>query len=132
MDKFEKRLRKISNSYNNALVLGSAFSHLEKILSIYNTVFVIDKLPTIKAKNLVYRENFDYLDNIIQVSAVFFDLDELEHLSNLKDCWQRNNAVVIIEGNNPIGREFSKPLYDSGWGCTSLQGFFHVWEQCRK
>jgi hypothetical protein len=131
MDKFEKRLRKISNSYNNALVLGNSFGHLEKILTIYSTVFVINKLPTIKAKNLVYRENFDYLDNIVQVSAVFFDLDELKYLSNLKDCWQRNNAVVIIEGNDPIGREFSKPLYDSGWGCTSLQGFFHVWEKLK-
>jgi hypothetical protein len=131
MDKFEKRLRKISNSYNNALVIGNSFGHLEKILTIYSTVFVIDKLPAIKAKNLVYRENFDHLDNVVQVSAVFFDLDELEHLSNLKDCWQRNNALVIIEGNEPIGREFSKPLYDSGWGCTSLQGFFHVWEKIK-
>jgi urate oxidase len=131
MDKFEKRLRKISNSYNNALVLGNSFGHLEKILTIYSTVFVINKLPTIKAKNLVYRENFNHLDNIAQVSAVFFDLDNLEYLSNLKDCWQRNNAVVIIEGNEPIGREFSKPLYDSGWGCTSLQGFFHVWEKIK-
>jgi hypothetical protein len=131
MDKFEKRLRKISNGYNNALVIGNSFGHLEKILTIYSTVFVIDKLPAIKAKNLVYRENFDHLDNVVQVSAVFFDLDELEHLSNLKDCWQRNNAVVIIEGNEPIGREFSKPLYDSGWGCTSLQGFFHIWEKIK-
>jgi len=131
MDKFEKRLRKISNGYNNALVIGNSFGHLEKILTIYSTVFVIDKLPAIKAKNLVYRENFDHLDNVVQVSAVFFDLDELEHLSNLKDCWQRNNAVVIIEGNEPIGREFSKPLYDSGWGCTSLQGFFNVWEKIK-
>jgi hypothetical protein len=131
MDKFEKRLRKISNSYNNALVLGNSFGHLEKILTIYSTVFVINKLPAIKAKNLVYRENFNHLDNIAQVSAVFFDLDHLEYLSNLKDCWQRNNAVVIIEGNDPIGREFSKPLYDAGWGCTSLQGFFHVWEKIK-
>lgn len=131
MDKFEKRLRKISNSCNNALVLGSAFGHLEKLLKIYSTVFVINELPTIKAKNLIYRENFEYLNNIIQVSAVFFDLNNLQYLKDLSDCWQRNDSIVIIEGNEPIGREFSKPLYDSGWGCTSLQGVFHVWEKIK-
>ena len=131
MDKFEKRLRKVSKSYNNALVLGNAFGHLEKLLKIYSTVFVINELPTIKAKNLIYRENFDHLNSIIQVSAVFFDLNKLEYLKDLKDYWQRNDSVVIIEGNEPISREFSKPLYDSGWGCTDLQGFFHVWEKLK-
>ena len=131
MDKFEKRLKKISKSCNNALVMGTAFGHLEKILKIYSTVFVINNIPAIKAKNLVYRENFDYLDSIIQVSAVFFDLNNLEYLENLKDYWQRNDSIVVIEGNDPIGREFSKPLYDTGWGCTSLQGFFHVWEKIK-
>jgi urate oxidase len=131
MDKFEKRLKKLSNSYNNALVLGSAFGYLEKILSIYSTVFVINQVPAIKAKNLIYRENFDHLNNIIQVSAVFFDLNNLQYLDDLKDCWQKNNSIVVIEGNEPIGREFSKPLYESGWRCTSLQGFFHVWEKLK-
>jgi hypothetical protein len=131
MDKFEKRLKKLSNSYNNALVLGSAFGYLEKILSIYSTVFVINQVPAIKAKNLIYRENFDHLNNIIQVSAVFFDLNSLQYLDDLKDCWQRNNSIVVIEGNEPISREFSKPLYESGWRCTSLQGFFHVWEKLK-
>jgi len=131
MNKIEKRLRKISKSYNNALVLGTAFENLEKVLKIYSTVFVINEFPAIKAKNLIYRENFDHLDNIIQVSTVFFDLNKLQYLKDLKDCWQRNDSIVIIEGNEPIGREFSKPLYDSGWGCTSLQGFFHVWEKLK-
>jgi urate oxidase len=131
MDKFEKKLRKISKSHNNALVLGSAFGNLEKLLKIYSTVFVINKFPDIKSKNLIYRENFDHLNSIIQVSAVFFDLNNLQYLKDLKDHWQRNDAIVVIEGNDPIGREFSKPLYDTGWGCTSLQGVFHVWEKIK-
>jgi hypothetical protein len=49
----------------------------------------------------------------------------------VKDFWQRNNSKVIIEGDEPIGREFSKPLYDTGWGCTSKQRVFHVWEKLK-
>ena len=132
MDKFEKRLRKISKHTENALVVGSAFNSIEKILSIYSTVFVIsEEQPTIKAKNLVYRENFDHLNLLGGINVIFFDLTTISQLDTLKHFWQRHNSKIVIEGNDPIGREFSKPLYETGWGCTSLQGMFHVWEKMK-
>jgi hypothetical protein len=132
MNKLQKRLRKLDKTQGNAVVIGCAFGYLENILEIYNTVFVIDEnLPTVKAKNLVYKENFDNLNAITEVSAIFFDLNRLDRFETVKDFWQRNNSKVIIEGDDPIGREFSKPLYDTGWGCTSKQGLFHVWEKLK-
>ena len=132
MNKFQKRLRKLSKNQANAVVIGTAFKNLENILEIYNTVFIIDKnFPTVKAKNLVYRENFDNLNAITEVTAIFFDLDKLNQFEMVKEFWQRNNSKIIIEGDEPIGREFSKPLYDTGWGCTSKQGLFHVWEKIK-
>ena len=132
MNKFQKRLSKLDKNQVNAVVIGSAFGYLENILEIYATVFVIDEnLPTVKAKNLVYKENFDNLNAITEVSAIFFDLNRLDRFETVKDFWQRNNSKVIIEGDDPIGREFSKPLYDTGWGCTSKQGLFHVWEKLK-
>jgi hypothetical protein len=132
MNKFQKRLRKLDKTQVNAVVIGGAFGYLETILEIYATVFVIDEnFPTVKAKNLVYRENFDYLNAITEVSAIFFDLNRLDQFKMVKDFWQRNKSKVIIEGDEPIGREFSKPLYDTGWGCTSKQGLFHVWEKLK-
>jgi hypothetical protein len=79
----------------------------------------------------VYKENFHNLNAITEVSAIFFDLNRLDQFEMVKDFWQRNNSKVIIEGDEPIGREFSKPLYDTGWGCTSKQGLFHVWEKLK-
>jgi len=132
MNKFQKRLSKLDKNQINAVVIGSAFGNLENILEIYNTVFVINEnLPTVKAKNLVYREDFHNLNAITEVSAIFFDLNQLDQFEMVKDFWQRNNSKVIIEGDEPIGREFSKPLYDTGWGCTSKQGLFHVWEKLK-
>jgi hypothetical protein len=95
-------------------------------------VFVINEiLPTVKAKNLVYREDFHNLNAITEVSVIFFDLNQLDQFEMVKDFWQRNNSKIIIEGDDPIVREFSKPLYDTGWGCTSKQGLFHVWEKLK-
>jgi hypothetical protein len=133
MDKIKKKLRKLSKIQGNALVLGAAFGNIETILPIYDTVFVIDEnIPTAKAKNLIYKENFNYLNTITEVSAIFVDLNRLDRFDTVRDFWQRNNSKIIIEGNEPIGREFSKPLYDTGWRCTSTQGYFHVWENQNK
>jgi len=133
MDKIKKKLRKLSKIQGNALVLGSAFGNIENILTIYNTVFVIDEnVPTAKAKNLIYKENFNYLNAITEVTAIFVDLNRLDRFESVRDFWQRNNSKIIVEGNEPIGREFSKSLYDTGWRCTSTQGSFHVWENQNK
>jgi hypothetical protein len=132
MNKLQKRLRKLDKTQANAVVIGTAFGNLKNILEIYNTVFVIDEhLPTVKAKNLVYKENFDNLNLMTEVGAIFFDLTRLNQFEMVKDLWQRNKSKVIIEGDEPIGREFSRPLYDTGWGCTSKQGLFHVWEKLK-
>jgi hypothetical protein len=132
MNKLQKRLRKLDKIQANAVVIGTAFGYLENILEIYSTVFVIDEnFPTVKAKNLVYKENFHNLNAITEVGAIFFDLSRLDQFEMVKDFWQRNKSKVIIEGDEPIGREFSKPLYDTGWGCTSKQGLFHVWEKLK-
>lgn len=132
MTKFQKRVQKVSRPNESAVVIGSGFGHLTEILEIFNTVFVLGgEKPEIKSKNLVYKESYQNLNNITLISAIFFDLKDIDKLEDFKTFWQRNNSVVIIEGDDPIGREFSKSLYDSQWGCTSLQGFFHVWEQMK-
>ncbi len=130
MNKIQKRIRKLSRNSTNALVVGGAFGNLSTILEIYNTVFIIsDDMPSIRAKNLVYRENISNLNHIVDVGAIFYDLNQIDKLEHLQHFWSRNNSNIFIEGNEVIGREYSKPLYDSGWRATSQQGFFHVWEK---
>lgn len=129
MAKFEKRLKKISKSVENAIVLGTGLGHLEELLSLYKTVFVIaDNPPTIKSKNLVYREDFKELSHLPEISAVFLDLNQVHHLNSVATVMSRYRSVVIIEGNDAIGRDLSKPLYDNGYRCTDLLGLYHVWK----
>jgi len=130
MNKFQKRISKLSKNLNNAIVVGSAFGNLENLLEMFKTVFVInDSPPKIKARNLVYRSDFGSLISYADITVIFVDLDRLDMLQTLSDIWQRNNSVVVIEGGEAIGREFSKSLYHTRWQCTSLQGTYHVWEK---
>ena len=130
MNKFQKRVSKISRKHTNALVIGKAFGYLIDIVDIYASVFVIDENATgLKSKNLIYRENIDKLSNITDIGAIFLDLNELNKLELLTTVWQTHSSKIFIEGGTAISREFSQPLYNTGWRCTSLQGIFHVWEQ---
>lgn len=132
MAKFAKRLRKLSGYTENALVVGKAFGNLDQLLEIYINVFVIDDSPpAAKARNLIYKENFDDLNILTQVGAIFIDLDKIDKLDILEDFWQRHKSTIFVEGNDCILRHLSKPLFKTGWQCTSLQGIYHVWEKIK-
>lgn len=132
MSKFEKRLSKILKKPQNAIIIGDGFGHLDIFLENFKTVFYINEtFPSIRAKNLVYRENSTDLSSLPDISAIIFNLSTVHNLHLYTEVWKKHKSVVIIEGEEPIGRNLSKPLYDTHWGCTSLQGFFHIWEQLK-
>jgi hypothetical protein len=132
MTKIKKRLCKLSRDHAHALVLGSAFGILDQVVEIYDTVFVVSAVqPTTKAKNLVYKETFVKLDHIQNISSIFIDLNELCNLDKVETLWKKHNSKIFVEGGIRIDNAIAKPLYDSGWACTSLQGIFHVWEHYR-
>jgi len=130
MSKFTKRVKKIFDIHTSCLVIGQGFGYLEDILEVFETVFVIsDKKPEIKHRKLVYRENCDNLSDLYGIQAMFFDLDQLDKLIYMPVVWTKNQPTVLIEGNDPIERTHSKPLYDYGFRCVELLGFFHIWKK---
>lgn len=114
----------------NAMVIGRGFDHLEEILEIFNTIFLFSFGDfKFRAKNVVMRENFEDLNPLSNISMILMDRDQVQHLEKLVPIWNRCNPVVIIEGGDAIGREFSFPLYQNNYRCVELQGFFHVWKK---
>jgi hypothetical protein len=129
MNKFQKRISKLSKNHETAVVIGHGFGYLDKLIEIFKTVFVIsESAPTLKSRNLIYRENFDNLSQITEVSIILFDLSEVHRLLEVSPVWHRNKSIVVIEGNAPIDRSLSTSLYASSYECTGLHGFFHTWE----
>jgi len=129
MNKFQKRISKLSKNSPNAVVIGLGFSQLSDIVELFNTVFVLGgDRPETKSKNLVYRETLDHVSDISEVGLIFVDRNQIEKLKSVSPIWNKTKATVIIEGHDPIEREFSKSLYDSNYNCTELYKTFHVWE----
>jgi hypothetical protein len=130
MSKFAKRLRKLIKNPTNAVVLGQGFGQLPEIIDLFKTVFLFSwKAPATKSKNLVFRENFDDIEPLTEISVIFIDLDQLHHLEKLKPLWTKCHPLILIEGNTPIDRELSGPLYKAHFKCVDLQGIYHVWKQ---
>jgi hypothetical protein len=130
MNKFKKRLTKTIGRPQNAVVIGQGFGQLSSILEAFNTVFIFSwDLPNLRAKNLVFRENFNDLNPLHDITAIFIDLDQIQHLENMSQIWHKNKCTILIEGNDPIGRNLSGPLYRDHFRCTDQQGIYHIWKQ---
>ena len=132
MDKFEKKIRKLVNIPENALVVGSGIGNLSSIINTHDSVFIVDcNDHSTKSKKLIYREDINNLKEISNIRIIYVDTDKLHRLELLKDQWQRHKSLVIIEGGEPIGRDLSIPLYNTSWGCVSVEKKFHVWERLK-
>lgn len=129
MSKFKKKISKSVKHLENAIVLGNGFNELDLILESFQTVFVFSyDPPTKKAKNLVYRENFNDVSPLFGVSVVFVDRDRLDDLEKLVDVWTKCQSAIMIEGNEVIDRSLSKILYSHGYHAVDQQSVFHTWK----
>lgn len=129
MSKFGKRIKKFVGTLDNCLVVGQGFGKLSEILETFNTVFLIDENPSpIKAKNLIFRESFEDISAISEISVIFFDRNQVDKLSLTVPLWYRQKPHIIIEGELVIERELSKDLYQHGYRAVELQGTHHIWK----
>ena len=132
MAKFAKRIKKLSGYTENALVVGRAFGNLGQLLEIYDSVFVIDTSPCIlKSRNLIYKESFDKISSLVQIGGIFIDLDYVDKLESLEECWNRNSSTVFVEGDNYKDVRVSSIFYRTGWVCVSNQNTYHVWQKIK-
>jgi hypothetical protein len=129
MNKLQKRLRKLVKNPENAAVLGHGFGRLDIMLDLFKTIFIFSwDSPPAKAKNLIFRENFDDLNPLSEISMVFIDLNQLHHIEKIMPVCVRNKSLIIIEGNEVIGRDLSKTLYINNYRAVDQHGFYHVWK----
>lgn len=129
MDKFKKRLIKLSKHQLNAVVLGTGFGRLADIVEVYDTVFVLsDPEVNFKSRNVIYKENITSMLNAIDVTAIFVDMTHLPILESTTPLWHRWKSIILIEGDDPIGRDKSQSLYKNHYRCTDKHGVYHVWK----
>jgi len=131
MNKFAKRLIKLSNRSNNAcLVLGHGFGQLGDVASVFKTVFVFnDSGKTIKLRNIIHRENLDRITDIGDIEFILIDLDHTQYLRNCIPLWIKNQCLVLVEQNDCLERPAALPLWENGYRAVEQHGFYHVWKR---
>jgi len=129
MNKIVKRLTKLTGIPNNAVVIGTGFGIMSDILETYKSVFLFsDNPPTFKSRTLIYRENFDDIAPLCDITAIIVDRDKVYSLSHLRPLWSRARPVIFVEGDEIINRTESRILWDGGYRPVEQVGFCHVWK----
>ena len=130
MSKFIKTLKKSPDSLENAVVVGTGFGYVEEIVDIFKSVFVIaDEPPNFRRKNLIYRQNFENMNSIIEISHLFIDRSYISNLSKISNIWARSNPCNLIEGNDVIERNDAQPLWNTQYIPVDTCGIYHLWKR---
>jgi len=131
MAKFRKRITKMSKKpLNDALVLGTAFGNLDELLDIYNTVFVYDEiLPSVKARNLVLKQDLQSCLDITTVTGLFIDLKFVRLFDSITPLLSRPRPELFVEGDEVVPKTETKNLWRCGYRPLEKCGTFHYWSK---
>lgn len=129
MSKFAKRITKFIKEPESALVLGTGFGMIKELTEIFDTVFVVNTVPPeFKARNLIYRQDFQEIGQIGNPSAILVDLLQLHNLNHCVSLWSRARPFILIEGNDLVDREKTRLLWNFHYRPVEQMGFFHGWK----
>lgn len=127
MDKFLKRISKLKKRPQNAVVFGTGMGRLSELATIFQSIFVFGPRPAIKAKNIIYRENFENLNQLSHIDMIFIDLNLKDQLNNLSPLWTSTDIIIVVEGDAILDREYTHMLYSNNYRATERLGYFHTW-----
>lgn len=129
MNKFGKRIIKFIGRVQNCLVIGRGYDRLPEICETFQTVFIAsDPRPEYKSKNLVFRESFETLNTLTEISVIFVDRDQIDKLKYTIPLWYQLKPYIFIEGGQTIDRELSKDLYEHHYRSIAELEVHHVWK----
>ena len=132
MSKFIKRLTKSLANIDNILILGDGTGQLAEIADVFNTVFVVAPIHAeIKKRNIIYRETFDRIEELSNISCILINRNRVQEMPMLRNSWTKYKPSIMIEGEEVIGRDLSKDLYDTGYRAVEQYKDFHVWKKIK-
>lgn len=128
MNKFARKLKKLNKHARNILIVGNACGSIEELVDYFRTIFLIDdKKRIFRAKNVVYRENFDNIHLIDNVDIILVDLDHENRLVDLTPVFKRWNPVIVLEGPDLISKENQKFLKSNNYQIVDIYKRLYVW-----
>jgi hypothetical protein len=113
MSDFAKKLRKFSRVTTSAVALEPDEGMIDSCSRAFGTVFVFSVTPpTVKMKNLVYREVVENIESIPEVGVIFSSIDGLIHLSAFQSVFQHHKPALVIKTGEVINNKIARWLLD--------------------
>ena len=129
MSKFAKRIKKLNKKCRNVLVVGNAWGNLTELVENFNSIFLIDDQKRIvRAKNVIYRENFDNISHIYDVDIILINLDHENRIAELLPVIKRSNPVIVTEGPEIISKENQKFLKSHHYEIVEIHKTYFQWK----
>jgi hypothetical protein len=131
MGKFQKRITKsVKNPPIDCLVVGQGFGHMDDFLHMFNTVFWYGYADdTLRAKNLIYRPTVKSTYDLRKITAIFFDLDQVNTFESFVPLLVNPGPDLFVEGDEVIPRTVTKDLYQLGYRAIAQLGECHQWSK---
>lgn len=130
MTTLAKKLSKTGHDLINALIIGRGFGNIEEILEIFQSVFIISSTrPIIRARNLIYYENFEFVSHLTGISFIMFDKSSLVYLNKTLPIWDFCKPLILIEGEEFIERPTADILYQFGYRPWEKNKKYHIWKR---
>lgn len=129
MSKFVKRIKKLNKAARNVLIVGQGWGNLQDVIDSYSSIFLIDdEKRLVRAKNLIYREDFNNLNQLQDVDLVLLDLDHENHINDVIILLKRWSSILLIEGPELISKENQKLLKSNRYEIVEVQKRYYVWK----
>ena len=111
MASFSKKIRKLNKFPKNALIIGKAFGQLEELSEIFDSLFVVGSDSNLlRKRNIIYREDFEFLTSLPDIDFIFVDKDYFEQLLKINQVWRKNRSYLVTEGEAPPDKHLYKFL----------------------
>lgn len=111
MASFSKKIRKLNKFPKNALVIGKAFGQLEELSEIFDSLFIVGSDSNLlRKRNIIYREDFEFITALPDIDFIFVDKDYFEQLLKLNQVWRKNRSYLVTEGESPPDKHIYKFL----------------------
>lgn len=132
MSKITKRLLKHIEISDNALVIENKFGYLEDLAKVFDNVFYVSKFPPdIKAKNLVYRNNFFEISILPCITNVFVDPFNFNKMNDTFPILTKYRPNIIVNSEILIERAISKSVWEIGYRPVEVFNSFQLWKKIK-
>ena len=127
MTDINKTIRKIAGNQKNALALYVDEEFIAGAAENFNTVFVYSNSQVVRARNIVYRENFNDMSVLSEIGVVLFAGENLSSLKYLKDLLSKTRAAIILFSPELMDAEHAKLLKNYRYQIVDIRKKFQVW-----